>query len=70
MLENARMSRSQKQLPIAGNTTAGSEKIDKRLWNRSFRKAVRNKIVGADDFHAITLPQSIRKETEVWKGLR
>lgn len=64
------MSRSKKSLPIAGNSTASSEKMDKRLWNRSFRKAVRGKIAGIGDFDVELLPHEVRKETQVWTGAK
>lgn len=38
------MSRSYKKTPISGLTTAKSEKEDKRLANRLFRRASRNRI--------------------------
>ena len=38
------MSRSYKKTPICGLTTAKSDKEDKRLANRLFRRASRNRI--------------------------
>jgi hypothetical protein len=64
------MSRSYKRIPIHGITTAESEKEDKRIWNRSFRKTAKGKIRGATDFDAVALPQNIHKETEFWKGAK
>lgn len=35
------MSRSRKKTPIHGNTCAESEKNDKRIWHRQFRRLAR-----------------------------
>ena len=64
------MSRSRKHVPIGGITTARSEKEDKRIWNRAFRKNTRLKISDAADFDAVSLPLNVHKETELWKGAK
>ncbi len=38
------MSRSRKKTPVQGITMAGSEKEDKRRYNRRFRRVVKQKI--------------------------
>jgi len=43
------MSRSKRKIPICGNTTAVSEKEDKQLWHRRWRRNERQKLTGLDD---------------------
>lgn len=43
------MSRSFRKTPIVGNTTARSEKHDKKEWHQRHRHAVRQKLRTIDD---------------------
>src|SRR2546423_13343447 len=70
LMEYFLMSRSRKFFPISGKAGANSEKMDKRVWNRSFRKAVRGKIAGSIDFDAALLPYDMHKETQAWEGAK
>lgn len=38
------MSRSRRKTPICGITTAASEHVDKQVWHRRYRKAVRQRL--------------------------
>lgn len=62
------MSNSRKKTPICGHTTAVSEKQDKRLANRRFRRTVRQQLgvvgVGEDADAVIT---DIRAVSNVWQ---
>lgn len=55
------MSRSYLKTPIIGNTTAKSEKLDKRKANRSYRKLVRMRLIEGN-FN----PLHIRECSNVW----
>ena len=57
------MSKSRRKTPIVGNTIAESEKKDKRLWNKKFRRLSNQKIKQGDE-----PPADIREVTEVWSG--
>ncbi|HMI02859.1 MAG TPA: hypothetical protein VK541_10280 [Pedobacter sp.] len=57
------MARSIRKTPIFGLTTAGSEKTDKRRWNRTFGRISKYKIVTKQD-----LPAKINAVTNVWDG--
>jgi hypothetical protein len=61
------MSRSRKHLPITG-IAAGTDKLAKRWWNRSFRRRTRHLIAKMRDYEALALPMNIHKETEYWDG--
>lgn len=55
------MSRSKRRTPIFGNTTADSEKQDKRLANRRLR--ARERVAAASGFE---LEPSLRDVSDVW----
>lgn len=61
------MSNSRKKTPICGYTTAESEKQDKRLANRCYRRTVRQQLglvmQGEDDTSVIT---TIRAVSNRW----
>jgi len=61
------MSRSHKKTPICGHTTAETEKTDKRLANRRFRRTVRQQLgvvaPGDDGDSVIT---DIREVSNIW----
>lgn len=57
------MSRSRRKSPICGNTTARSEKYDKRKNNRRIRRAVKMAI--HDDPEPSTLPDD-RELSDPW----
>lgn len=57
------MSKSYRKIPIAGNTIADSEKKDKRIWNKKFRRLTREKLRNDEE-----PPADIREVTEVWDG--
>lgn len=57
------MSRSRKQTPVSGVTTATTEKEDKRAANRALRRAVRQRLAAGDD--ATGLPE-LREVSDVW----
>lgn len=55
------MSRSYRKKPICGVTTAKSEKKDKRLVNRLFRRASRNRIKSnRDPFY------NLKEISDIW----
>jgi hypothetical protein len=61
------MSNSYKKTPICGHTTAESEKMDKRLANRRFRRTVRQQLGGVaigDDADSVIT--DIRAVSNVW----
>lgn len=43
------MSRSRKHTPVSGNTTAVSEKSDKKIWHSRMRARQRDQLAHADD---------------------
>ena len=55
------MSRSYRKTPIYGNTKSDSEKEDKRIANRRYRRNTKQLIQAGHD----TLPQ-IRELSDVW----
>ncbi len=57
------MSNSKKKTPIFGITTATSEKLDKRRWNKIFRRIAKIQIVKQKE-----LPHKISAVTNVWDG--
>jgi hypothetical protein len=57
------MSNSKKKTPIFGITTATSEKLDKRRWNKIFRRIAKIQIVKEKE-----LPHKISAVTNVWDG--
>lgn len=57
------MSRSKRKTPIFGITTATSEKLDKRRWNKTFRRIAKNHITKQKE-----LPHKIAAVTDVWDG--
>ncbi|MEM9998201.1 MAG: hypothetical protein AAF809_10920 [Bacteroidota bacterium] len=57
------MSRSRKKTPIAGITTARSEKHDKRLANRRLRRRVRQRLAAGRDGTDLPL---LREVSNVW----
>ena len=59
------MAHSYRHTPIFGNTTARSEKEDKRTANRTERSRVRQMIHSCDDFEALVLPHK-REVSDVW----
>lgn len=54
------MSRSFKKNPVTGNTVAESEKKDKQLANRSYRRTSKQKIENEQE------PPLIRENSNVW----
>lgn len=59
------MSRSIRKTKIFGVASAKSEKQDKRLWNRKFRKVCK-KLICQDK----EPPNSIKAVTDVWSGAK
>lgn len=57
------MSNSKKKTPIFGITTAISEKLDKRRWNKTFRRIVKIQIIKQEE-----LPHKISAVTNVLDG--
>lgn len=57
------MSNSKKKTPIFGITTATSEKLDKRRWNKTFRRIAKIQIAKQKE-----LPHKISAVTNVWDG--
>lgn len=57
------MSRSIRKTKIFGITSAKSEKQDKRLWNRKFRKVCKKLICQEKE-----APNNIKAVTDVWSG--
>lgn len=57
------MSRSRKKTAITGNTTARSEKKDKRLANRAMRRLVRSLLDSGEDDTSIPDRRAVRN---VW----
>ena len=57
------MSRSRRKTPICGHTTAVSEKQDKRIANRCFRRTVRQQLATRDSDSVIT---TVRAVSSVW----
>jgi hypothetical protein len=57
------MSNSKKKTPIFGITTATSEKLDKRRWNKTIRRISKIQIIKQKE-----LPHKISAVTNVWDG--
>ena len=57
------MSRSFKKTPVFGNTTAASEKNDKKRWNHRFRRRSRQCIAKGQE-----LPTKLRAISEAHSG--
>ena len=57
------MSRSKRKTPIFGHTTADSEKLDKRIWNKRFRRVARMLINKEKE-----LPTKKAAVSDVWSG--
>lgn len=57
------MSRSMRKTKMFGITSAESEKQDKRLWNRKFRKVCKKLICQQEEAHL-----KIKAVTNVWDG--
>lgn len=55
--------KSRRNTPIVSNAVADSEKKDKRIWNRKFRRLSNEKIKQGDE-----PPADIREITDVWLG--
>jgi hypothetical protein len=51
------MSHSYRKTMVHGHTTSGSEKDDKRIYNRALRSRVRQNLRTCDDFEALVLPE-------------
>jgi hypothetical protein len=58
------MSRSYRHTPILGHG-GGSEKQDKRIYNRRLRSRVRQMLHSCADFDAVLLPK-VREVSELW----
>ncbi len=58
------MSRSYRHSPIHGHG-GGSEKQDKRIYNRRHRAGVRQRLHSCADFEALVLP-IIREDSNLW----
>jgi hypothetical protein len=59
------MSRSFRKTPIVGNTTAHSEKWDKKQWHQRHRKAVRQRLSTTDDLDDY-VDVDIRESSNPW----
>ncbi|GAB3924179.1 hypothetical protein [Mucilaginibacter myungsuensis] len=59
------MARSKRKTPIFGQTTASSEKLDKRRWNRVFRRITKTKL-GLED----ETPVRMEEVSNVWDGAK
>lgn len=59
------MSRSFRKTKIFGITTAETEKLDKRRWNRAFRKVCKNRILLEEE-----LPVKIQEVTNLCDGAK
>lgn len=63
------MSRSKKKTPIRGTTIAESEKDDKRIWHKRFRRTIKNFIRkfhgNADELQDEVLPD-IHNLSDPW----
>jgi len=59
------MSRSFRKTKIFGITTAETEKLDKRRWNRVFRKVCKKRILLEEE-----LPVKIQEVTNLWDGAK
>ncbi|WP_406824249.1 hypothetical protein [Pedobacter sp. KACC 23697] len=57
------MSNSKKKTPIFGITTATSEKLAKRRWNKTFRRITKIQIAKQNE-----PPHQISAVTNIWDG--
>ncbi len=60
------MSRSRRKTPIVGHTTAETEKTDKRLANRRYRRRVRQTLDGVDPAADVLIPHR-NEVSNVWQ---
>lgn len=60
------MSRSRRKNPIVGHTTAESEKTDKRLANRRYRRRARQVLGGSDPAGDVIMPH-VNEVSNVWQ---
>ena len=59
------MSRSKRKHNIRGNTCAESEKEDKKLWHKAFRRRTKIITTGKKNLDDIVFP-SIKDVSDVW----
>lgn len=68
------MSRSRRHVPISGITTCRSEKDDKRVYNRIFRRvsaeSIRNDSEPLQDIRAVSDIWNWGKDGKTWHGHR
>ncbi len=57
------MSRSKRKTPIFGFTTATSEKLEKRGWNKRFRRVVKSLMLAEKE-----IPIKKQAISDVWEG--
>lgn len=57
------MSRSQRKTPIFGITSTTSEKQDKRVWNKRFRRVAKTLILKSEE-----IPIKKQAISDVWEG--
>lgn len=57
------MARSKRKTPIFGNTTSSSEKMDKRRWNKRFRRVAKSMVLKDQE-----IPKKIEAVTNQWDG--
>ena len=56
------VSRSKRKTPIFGHTTAVSEKEDKTLWHRAFRRAMKQFLDDKNDIRHYSDPWGMSKD--------
>lgn len=59
------VSRSKRKTPVCGNTTSVSEKEDKQIWHRRWRRNERQNIKCLSDFETYQ-PLSHKVASNVW----
>jgi hypothetical protein len=59
------MSRSKRKTPIAGNTGASSEKEDKQIWHRTFRRKIKS-LLHLDDEDAEIMYPEVKEVSNPW----
>jgi len=57
------MSRSRRKTPIGGVTTAGSEKQDKRDYNRRYRRVAKQAVEAGDESRPLPI---LREHSDPW----
>lgn len=66
------MSRSRRNTPIFGNTRAPSERVDKDIWHRKFRRVSRSAIKAGWEvlphFRDMSSPWKMDKDGKRWWG--